>query len=275
MQLLPHTPLDDLILNMLLLNGEQEVEGIFNQLKSSNHKVTLQAIYKRLRNLAEANIILKNKKSITINNEWKENYINLLEGSLNIPKLKTGESIIYSFKKLSSLDIYWKHIMAPLEKHFPDYPIFFYNPQEIWIQLSDRKQNEIDYLHKFTEEKRHCFFLLGKQSSLNEDFKKLYQTKYLQISLGAEGLVERDYPAVIADYIVTTKLSSTLVKTINNIFNTSKPEELTKKIDKIFAKSAAIKLKIERNANKAKKLRKKISKDFYIPKELKEKFDLF
>lgn len=275
MQLLPHTELDDLIIKNLLINGEQEADEILKELTSGGHNVTLQAIYKRLRNLLKADIILKNKKSITINNEWKNNLINLLESNTNIPKLKTGESIIYSFKELSSIDAYWKHTMTPIEKYFFNQPVFLYNPYELWIELPDRRQSEIDYIKKFTIDKRYCFFLLGKENTQHKDFKQLYQSDYMRISLKAKGFSDRDFIAVVADYIVTTKLSPAIVKTIENIYTSTKPEDLSKKIEKIFAKSAAIKLKIERNENKAKKLRKKISKDFYVPKELKEKFDLF
>lgn len=275
MQLLPHTELDDLIIKNLLINGEQEADEILKELTSGGHNVTLQAIYKRLRNLLKADIILKNKKSITINNEWKKDFINLLESNTNIPKLKTGESIIYSFKELSSIDAYWKHTMTPIEKHFANQPVFLYNPYELWIELPERRQSEIDYIKKFTIDKRYCFFLLGKENTQHKDFKQLYQSDYMRISLKAKGFSDRDYIAVVADYIVTTKLSPAIVKTIENIYTSTKPEDLSKKIEKIFAKSAAIKLKIERNENKAKKLRKKISKDFYVPKELKEKFDLF
>jgi len=275
MQLLPHTELDDLIIKILITNGEQEAYEIRKELVNKGHNVTLQAIYKRLRNLLKAEIILKNKKSITINNEWKKDFINLLESNTNIPKLKTGESIVYSFKELSSIDAYWKHTMTPIEKHFLNQPVFLYNPYELWIELSDRRQSEIDYIKKFTIDKRYCFFLLGKDNTQHKDFKQLYQSDYMRISLNAKGFSDKDYIAVVADYIVTTKLSPAIVKTIENIYASTKPEELSKKIEKIFAKSAAIKLKIERNENKAKKLRKKIAKDFYIPKELKEKFDLF
>ncbi|MCX6793472.1 MAG: hypothetical protein NTY12_05675 [Candidatus Falkowbacteria bacterium] len=275
MQVLPHTELDDLIIKNLLVNGEQGADEIFCELINKGHNISLQAVYKRLRNLLQSGIILKNKQSIVISNEWKENLLDLLDGNSQIPKLKAGESAIYSFKELSSLDAYWKHIMAPLEKSVPDYPVFLFNPYEIWIQLSDRQQSEIDYLNKFSEDKRFCFFLLGKQNTCDQNFKKLYQSEYLQISLGADGFSERDYIAVISDYVITTKMSPAIIKTINNIYSSTAPNDLSKKIEKIFAKSAAIKLKIERNENKAKKLRKRISKDFYIPKELKEKFDLF
>lgn len=275
MQLLPHTELDDLIIKDLLINGEQEVDEILKEITNNGHSVTLQAIYKRIRILLQNGIILKNKQSVVINNEWKEGLLNLLDANSHVPKLKTGESAIYSFKELSSLDAYWKHIMTPLEKNAGNYPVFLFNPYEIWIELSDRQESEINYLKKFTEDQRYCFFLLGKKNNCDQKFKKLYQSNYLQIALGAKGFSERDYIAVIADYVITTKMSPAIIKTINNIYSSSTPEDLSKKIETIFAKSAAIKLKIERNENKAKKLRKKISKDFYVPKELKEKFDLF
>lgn len=275
MKLLTHTHLDDLVVKSLLLNGEQEVIDIYKDLVIKGQNITIQALYKRLRILLEDQIILKNKKFIVINNEWSESMLELLSGNNGLPILKPGETAIYSFKELASLDAYWKHIMTPIEKAYPNYPIFFFNHYEIWIQLTGRKDNEIDYLKRISQDKHYCFFLLGKDNKYNQSFKQKYQTDYLQISVGADGFSPSDYPTVIADYIITTKLSPRVAKLIDDIYTLPSEEILSQKINKIFSKSAAIKLKIERNENKAKKLRKKIAKDFYIPKEIKEKYNLF
>lgn len=275
MKILTHTYLDDLIVQSLLLNGEQEVSDVYKDLVAQGQKITIQALYKRLRILLQDQIILKNKKSIVINNEWSENMLELLSGNTGLPILKPGETVTYSFKELASLDAYWKHVMTPIEKAHPNYPIFFFNHYEIWIQLFGRRENEIEYLHKISQDKHYCFFLLGKDNKYNNDFKNNYQTDYLQISVGADGFSLGDYPTVIADYVITTKLSPRLSKMIDEIYKSPNEQIVSEKINKIFLKSAAIKLKIERNENKAKKLRKKIAKDFYIPKDIKERYDLF
>ena len=46
-------------------------------------------------------------------------------------------------------------------------------------------------------------------------------------------------------------------------------------MNSLVSKTTSIKIKIEKNSSKAKKLRKQIAKDFYIPKELKDKYPLF
>jgi len=275
MRILPYTPLDEVIVHNLLSKGDLEVEDIYRELKSENHNVTIQAIYKRLRHLLQSGIIIKNKKQVSISNEWRENLLDLLETTSKVPNLKPGESAAYSFKGLSSLDAYWKHVMAPLERSIPDYPIFFYNPYEIWIQLSDRKESEKQYLHKFSEEKRYAFYLLGKHNQLNEEFKKQYQSEYLQISISPTTFNDRDYITLIADYIITTKLSPKLSKALEAIYSSGKPSDISANINSLFTKPGAIQLKIERNQNKAMRLRRKISKDFYIPKEAKERHNIF
>ncbi|MBL7045623.1 MAG: hypothetical protein ISR99_01135 [Parcubacteria group bacterium] len=42
-----------------------------------------------------------------------------------------------------------------------------------------------------------------------------------------------------------------------------------------LTKPQKIKIVIENNPNKAKKLRKQLSKNFYIPSELREEYELF
>jgi hypothetical protein len=275
MQILIHTKLDNLIVKNLLENGAQEIIDLHDTINSQGQTVTIQGIYKRIRQLMRDGVVLKNNKIVAINNEWAENLHGLLENVLNAPTIKTGESITYSFKRLGPLDAYWKHIMAPLEKSFSGYPVFLYNPSEIWIDLPDRKESEINYYKAFSTEKRHCFCSLGKKNFRNQDFKKNYHGDFLQISVGDEISSDRDYIAVIADYIITTKLTPAIAKAIDQIYLSSDPNELAKKLEELFSKSTAFKLKIERSENKAKKFRKKISKSFYVPKEMIIKFDLF
>jgi DNA-binding Lrp family transcriptional regulator len=275
MQILIHTKLDNLIVKNLLENGAQEITDLHTALNSQGQTVTIQGVYKRIRQLISDGVVLKNKKTVAINSEWAENLQNLLDNVLHTPGLKTGESIIYSFKRLSPLDAYWKHVMAPLEISFAGYPIFLYNPYEIWIDLSDRKNSEVNYFQAFAKEQRYCFCSLGKQNYRNQAFKKEYQSKYLQVSVGDENFSDRDYIAVIADYIITTKLTPALAKSINFIYASDNKNSLSEKVEALFSGSTAIKLKIERNENKAKRFRKKISKDFYIPKEVSEKYNLF
>lgn len=275
MNLLPLTILDNRLVKILLTKGEQRIEEIRECLLAEGEKTTLQGVYKSVRRLLDNGIILKHHATISINNEWAENLLELLEQAMRPLKLASGESQSYSFKLLSSLDAQWKHIMAPLEKSFADYPVFLYNPYDIWHELPDRRDSEIAYYRQFAKDKRYCFCLLGKQNIHNSAFKQSFQDDFLQISVGNELFSDRDHIAVISDYVITTKLPPALVKAINAIYESCAQEFLPEKISALFSKSTAIKLKIERNRKKASLIRQKIAKDFYLPKELKEKYQLF
>ena len=81
---------------------------------------------------------------------------------------------------------------------------------------------------------------------------------------------------VIDSYIITARISNKLASKIDNLYLENNTEiELKEKIHSLLIKPGKMTLSIENNQTKAKKLRKRMSKDFYVPRELIEKHDLF
>lgn len=275
MPLLPLTPLDNSLVSILLSKGEMEVDELQRVLAAEGQPVTIQGVYKGLRRLIHNDIVVKNKQAVAISSEWAEGLLEQLENALHPLQLKSGESVAYSFRRLSSLDAQWKHVMAPLERSLPDYPVFLYNPYEIWIELPDRRASEERYFDQFAIDRRYCFCLLGKDNPHNDRFKQARQSDFLQVAVGNEAFSDREHIAIIADYIITTILPPRIARELNEIFKNPDETCLAEKVSAIFAGSTALKLKIERNGAKAKILRRKMAKDFYVPKELKEKYTLF
>lgn len=273
MKLLFHTPLDEIIVKVLLEHKELSVEGLHRLLSTKEVVVSIQAIYKRIRILIQDGIIIKSKKRVAVSSEWSQGILQLLNDDSSLPVLNIGESAVYTFRSLSSLDAYWKHLAITLEKNLSDEPVFFYNPHEIWVHLEDRQESENKYLSNFEKNKRYGFLLIGGATSLDRDFKQKYHNAYLQVAnRKINSFPENDYLTIISDYIITTKLTTSLTKYIEDIF-----QNLTNadKLKKAFTGKQNIKLKIEKNLPKAKMLRKKLVKDFYLPKEIKNKNNLF
>ena len=86
----------------------------------------------------------------------------------------------------------------------------------------------------------------------------------------------RDHISVLGNYIIITRLPNSFVTAIDGLYKKCKSEaQLVIGLEKVFKKTGNISIIIKNSSEKAKKLRKAISRDFYIQKELKEGFDLF
>jgi hypothetical protein len=111
----------------------------------------------------------------------------------------------------------------------------------------------------------------------DRETKDLIRNDYVQVATGREpALVKAGYVTIFNDYIITTQLPKDLIRKIEDCYQkTSSVTELEHSIRKLGIEKRRVQLIIERNKEKAKVIRKKLSPDFHIPKELREKFDLF
>lgn len=191
--------------------------------------------------------------------------------------LADKERLNFELSSLIHLDQYWKNLVLPLHKAHPEDPIFIYNAHEIWLHLSEqRKESELAYYDSFSKNKVFAFYLLGGNTVHDQSIKKQFQNDYLQISVGTEYFPKTDYPVVFNDYILTTRISKANSEQIEKCYiESKKPEDLELKLQKMGIEKNKTKLIVLKDREKAKRLRKIMSKKFYIPPGLVKKFDLF
>ncbi len=268
--------IEDMVVR-ILSDKSLSVKGLKILLAKDEENITIQGIYKILRLLIQKEVVIKQGNIYSLSEEWRNGVIDLLNKKSRSLKLSEGEKIVFDFNSLAHLDQQWKNIILPLHDRYPDMPIFFYNPHETWIHLGDsRKKSEYEYYDSFLKNKNYGFALFGGKTIHDIKIKKELQSDYLQIALGIEYFSKNEYPTIFADYIVTTKLSSKLAEEIEHIYQTSiDTAELESRLQKMGIEKKKVKLIIERDKEKAKKLRKKLSKEFFVPRELVEKYELY
>lgn len=260
-----------------LLTKEQTVKGIKKLLNEDKVVVTIQGIYKALRLLTHEEITIKRGILYYLSEEWRNKVVEELSQNNNHFELAEGEKISLDLTSLVHLDQQWKNIVLPLHNAHPLIPVFFYNPHEIWIHLNEsRKKSEYGYYASFKENKTHAFCLFGGNTIHDQSMKKELQNEYLQIAVGVSHFSKTDYPTIFGDYIITTRLSARLAEEIEQCYLTS-PDAATLEagLQKIGIEKKKVRLIIERDRDKAKKLRKKLSKEFFVPQELIKEFDLY
>lgn len=261
----------------LLSGGSRTPLELFEAINKEGGKISYQAVYKALKYLTVETVVVKSAKQIAISQEWINKLSKELSGSFILPPLSIGESVSYSYVSLTHLDAYWKHINKALEQKYLDFPIFIYNPYGIWLHLNDRYQSEVNFLSEFANNQQYAFLVIGNDSSLDQNLKQNYQNNFLQVDLWRDSsLPETDYFTINGDYIITTKLNKKLAPKITTLYkslvdiNKSKAE-----LEHILKFPNKSKLKLEYNPQKAKMLRRKLFKNFYLPPEQKQKHNLF
>lgn len=266
---------DDLIIEALA-TGEMRVRDLHARIEPI-HEVTIQAIYNALNQLIEAGVVWKTGVRVGLSKEWAQKVGEKLLGASTTPALKNGESITYSFISLDELDKYWKHLTLSIRGVDPEYPVYFVEPHEIWVYLSGRSKSQQEYLESFSKKGHYAFMTLGSETFHDIDYRKKFMSDYLQIELRPDAPIERNvHTTIIDDYIVSTILKDSSSQKIDECYSDYKNKaQLEDKLAQIFSEPQQTKIRLIKNKERARRLRKKLSKPFYIPKELKEKYDLF
>jgi hypothetical protein len=267
---------EDIIVR-LLSRGKTTPLKLHEAIVLYGENVTVQAVYKALRYLIQDTVVVKSGKYVEISQEWVNKVSSTFNTQNTLPQLADGEAAIYNYKSLVNLDAYWKHLMSALDDKFSQYPVFLYSPYHIWYHISERAQSESDYFESFAKEHQYAFLVIGNETALDKKFKNEYQNDFLQIDTWRSSQwKETDNLTIINDYIINTILDKKLVEAIKKYYSSAlSGEQATVELNKVLSAPNISKIKIERNAKKARMLRKKLFKNFYLPKEVKEKYDLF
>jgi hypothetical protein len=147
----------------------------------------------------------------------------------------------------------------------------------VWIHIgTSREESEVAYYRAFLAKKNHAFSLIGSNSSHDVATKNQLQNQYVQWAVGAAHGSKTDYLTIFGDYVMTTRISLRLAEEIDACYRNSKTTaELRAALQKIGIEKKKVKLIIERDRAKAKKLRKKLSKEFFVPQALIKEFGLY
>lgn len=260
-----------------LLGKSLSVHELQAYLGAKNTNVTVQGIYKALRELIGEDIVVKHKKTYSISTIWRDK-LNQLTGTQEYSfKLSPNKKVSYTFNKLEHIDAFWKHSLNDLDKETGDCPTFDFCPHNFWLFVPGRYDSEIEYVNSFLRDKKYIFSIIGGDTQFDKERKRDYTHDFHKINLDTDiDINRRDHITVMGPYIITTRVSLSLAQQTDKLYDSAQnQEELEQGLQKVFKRPGTILMTIEHKQQKAKKLRKRIAKDFYVPRELIEKFDLF
>lgn len=248
----------------LLLSGPATIKGLHERVPASHSEVTLRAVYKAVHALMQKGVVVKAGKSVWIDQEWVSGVRAHLSPAL--PLLAAGEKLAYTFTSIGHLDAFWKTIALQLEEYGGE-SVVFYTQHNFWAYVPERKASEDAYYVHFSQAKKYGLFTLGGTTRADMEFKRAYQNDFFQVDTRVvPSLGRRDNINVFGDFVVTTRLSKQLAERVDSLYDSGQPiEKILPGILKAAEEFGEFRLTFEHNAAKAKKLRKLLSPNFYIP----------
>lgn len=245
---------------------QKEVEG--------RKTITKQGFYKALRELVAEEVVVKNKQIVALSNLWinkLQSFVTAVDEeykqSSEFIDLQEGETITYHFKTLESLDLFWMHQFFLIAKNFSTEPVIFYNPHEFWSLFRHQEQS---LLYQWLQEnKREVYFVIGGETSLDKETTSYIKDFGIHVHHTKDtGLKKNYFSTVTGEYCIETVLDMNTTNNINALYvdHPSWSTKTEQDLGMVLQNLKRSKVVIERNKEKAERLRKKLMRYFVFYK---------
>ena len=263
--------IEDIIVETLARNPYITGPDLVSFIKVKRPQTTKQAVYAALSPLLRNEIVHKRKQEYFLTNTWMRYIYELLKPEVTsndeIFILEDGQSISYHFPNLLSCDKYWAHIFSLLiKKAYEPKGVMLWYPHYIFLVGRNKVEQEI--IDDHAQYKNTGYYSFGGATPIDQTIKKKYTSDYLRINTGADfGFKNNYFLNVFGDIVVEVFLTMELSEKIENWYqsNPTIVRDNVAEFRKFFEEAYPIRMKISRNKKKAQQLRKKLSRDFYIP----------
>jgi len=263
-----------------LQKGPHRVSDLIDDIKKIRPKTTKQGVYATLRSLRKDEVVVLHGGFVSLNTVWLDkmsDYFSVAMRAYTSPSIKVdvilslqdGDSIQYYFKDPVVTDAFWSHVFYLLTATMSKKePVFLYNPHE-WFLLA-RTENEKNLMDNVTEQGRLYLMTVGNKYPLDRYVGKYFDGTKAQYFFSEKKLFAKNnyYLNIIGDYLIEVWLDPIITKKLDELYKQA--EQFTEKeqiaLQEIVTLRSRSKLKISRNSKKALRLKKLLSRAFYLPK---------
>ena len=267
--------IEDLIVELLAKHPYSEGVELVRLVKAIRPKTVKQAVYTALASLHENEVVSKIGGKYFLSRVWLNKINKLFQNKKQFAtdtvfELEEGESISYYFPNLLTCDTYWAHVFDLLIEWVPENrPIIVWNPHE-WFAVG-RKEEEQDIFKQFIAKKKYALYSIAGKTPLDQEFKKDWTNPFVSVSTGSTTVFADNYYLNIFDNImievfIDEALSNKIAKFYQENQKTT-PENI-QAFEHLISQKYKVRMKISRNTKKSSALRKKLSRDFFVPKQL-------
>lgn len=264
--------IEDYVVESLANNDQLSGPELLESIQKKRVGTTKQAMYSVLEFLLQDEIVAKIGTKYYLSKIWLDRLTTLLRIDTKrieqdpIFTLGDKESVSYKFSNLHSCDTYWAHLFKLLiEWIAEDVPICVWNPHE-WFAIG-RYVEEKEIFTFLEKQNKKALYTISGNTSLDRSFKRDFSTKVLRINTGNNlGFKQNYYLNIFNDYIIEVFLDDELTRKIEQFYQDYKEltEENISEFENLIAQKYSIRMKVSKNKEKSAKLRKRLSKDFYI-----------
>jgi hypothetical protein len=254
----------------LLSKGEIDSTDLQKMISGKLH-ITKQGFYKALRELVSEEVVLKNKQMLLLNNVWinkVHDFINAVDSAYGAKSeetfdLEEGESLVYHFKTIPSLDALWMHYFFILAKKYPTKEIYFFNAHEFWSLFRFEAES---FMYKWIKDNNYkTNLVIGGNTDLDRSTTKYIREYGFELAFEDKPSFNKNYfTTVIGDYVLDTILDLNTATAIDNLYKAHKTwdESVATELGQILGKLKRSKVVLERNPKKAERIKKKLVKYF-------------
>ena len=265
---------EDLVAESLAKNPYSTGPQLVALVNKTRENTTKQAVYTALKALIESEVVAKVGHTYFLSRVWLTKVNELFKEQKEralvrdaVFDLREGESISYHFPSLLSCDTYWAHVFSMFTEWIdPSIPIMIYMPHE-WFVIG-RAEVEKDIFKGFEDNKKLALFTIGDSSPLDMQFKREWKSPFVQTHLTDVNLFERNYHVhIFGDFLIEVFIAEELAQDIDGFYATNSTLSLERvaEFEKLVTKKLPVRMKISRKPAKAARLRKQLSKNFYLP----------
>lgn len=247
----------------ILLEQPATALDLRRTLRTRGLRLSTSGLYKVLGQLQTADVVIRSRGIFSVNTEWRKNVSEFLSGYVGL-ELEDGENVAFEVGSASQMDKLWKHYAFLLEHESRRTGLFCYNPHEFWIHISDRTKSEEDFFRYIKQHEIPMLYTIGYRTAVDQTFVRTYEGGTFQINFERIPLFsDLDNVSVFGDYILNGKIDESLFASVHRAYEESKNRaECARRIAIAVSKPHRYKFKLERNAKKAARLRKRLGRHF-------------
>ncbi len=273
------SPIDDIIVRLLSIRTYRTTA--LHEAVLAETPLSRQSFYEALRRLTKSEVIVVNKKLVSLNKLWIERLITFTQETAHVYEesyrmesqyleLKPGERVSYVFKSLEALDMFVNHATLLIaERCDTQVPSVAYNTHH-WF-FAARQSSELAWWKVLGRLGINLFIANGGKSDADKQVGKYIQnlkSKHIRFSVTDTNLFKKNhFMNIYGNMLVEVKLEEGIGQEIDRWFRDTRDifdEQAKEGLQKIVKRISKVKLIISNNPKRAEIIRKRIMKCFSV-----------
>lgn len=260
--------------------GPLKTTELISRINVLRSNTTKQAVYTAIRNLKREEVIVAHGMGVSLNVRWlgnMEKYLTIAKqkyhtGSTdkgNFTALKNGERIEYFFNDMIETDAFWWQALYQLTINSSSGdPVYLYNPHQ-WFLLA-RRESELESMASIVDHGKQYLVTSCGKTVLDKKVVSDFDGEKSQYHMSEKHLFNKInyYFNIVDDFIIEVWLNENLASNIEKFYLETEEftDETIKNLKEIVSVKGRGRMVISKNIPKTTRLKKMLSKHFYIKK---------